>query len=135
MTDQTDQPVTATEAAAVAQAGGTAAAQGVDKGLTRDEIREMVREAMAEQNAQNTNQLPAEQIKEIADQLITHFEERGAFDGTPTAGGPPTVPASPGSAPPSPGGGDGAVAQNVGVPVRTDDPPRNRSLADRFLGS
>jgi hypothetical protein len=70
-----------------------------------------------------------EQVKLIAETTIAQMEARGAFESPPGGEQPPN---------PNPGGEGqeqpGGEQPNPPTPPESEEPPRSRSLAERFQG-
>lgn len=119
MTDETTtaEPTPA-DVAAIAQAGGSAAAQAPE-GATKDEIREIVREAVkAEADERNLRGFSDDDAKQIATITIAQLEARGAFE-TPE---------------PTPAGTPAGTPEPTPAPTpEPEEAPAKRTFAERFL--
>lgn len=128
MTEEQTPGATPEEMAAAGAVGQAAAAaieanQG-DPAAAREAATAAVEQTAAEKGLS----LSDDDVSKIVDGLIGALEARGAFEPPPAAPAAPAPPASP-AEPAAP-----AAETPAPVPV-VEEPPRKRTLAERFAGS
>lgn len=101
---------------------------------TPAEAREDAPKAIKQEADKQGLELTEDQAKFVADTVITELENRGAFEHQPAAEGPPAPPAPevPAEGPPAAEAPAAPPAPSADQPP--EEPPRRKSLAERFQG-